>query len=103
MWTTRATQAGAQCADRRWHLEGLHPGFAQRPPDQGVAPHGQWPRESYAHIPMPRMTNTYMSGATDTAEIISRHQEGLCTSNFGGGQVDITWQVRVFCSEAYCR
>ena len=57
----------------------------------GVAPTGNGRRESYAHIPMPRMTNTYMLGGDkDPQEIIASIKKGLYASNFGGGQVDIT-------------
>lgn len=60
-------------------------------------------RESYAHIPMPRMTNTYMmNGAHDPAEIIKSVEKGLYAANFGGGQVDITSGKFVFsAAEAY--
>ncbi|MCW5220871.1 metalloprotease TldD [Verminephrobacter aporrectodeae] len=69
----------------------------------GVAPTGNGRRESYAHIPMPRMTNTYMRGGDrDPAEIIASIKKGLYASNFGGGQVDITSGKFVFsASEAY--
>ena len=64
---------------------------------------GNGRRESYAHIPMPRMTNTYMlGGQNDPAEIIASIQRGLYATNFGGGQVDITSGKFVFsASEAY--
>ncbi len=60
-------------------------------------------RESYAHIPMPRMTNTYMmNGDKDPAEIIKSVKRGLYAANFGGGQVDITSGKFVFsAAEAY--
>ena len=69
----------------------------------GVAPTGNGRRESYAHIPMPRMTNTYMLGGDkDPQEIIGSIKKGLYASNFGGGQVDITSGKFVFsASEAY--
>ena len=69
----------------------------------GGKPTGNGRRESYAHIPMPRMTNTYMLGGTrDPAEIIASIGKGLYASNFGGGQVDITSGKFVFsASEAY--
>lgn len=69
----------------------------------GVAPTGNGRRESYAHIPMPRMTNTYMLGGDkDPAEIVASIQRGLYATNFGGGQVDITSGKFVFsASEAY--
>jgi len=57
----------------------------------GVAPTGNGRRESYAHMPMPRMTNTYMlAGPHDPAEIIASVERGIYAPNFGGGQVDIT-------------
>ncbi len=60
-------------------------------------------RESFAHLPMPRMTNTYMlAGESDPGEIISSVEKGLYAVNFGGGQVDITSGRFVFSlSEAY--
>lgn len=69
----------------------------------GVAPTGNGRRESYAHIPMPRMTNTYMLGGDkDPQEIVASIKKGLYASNFGGGQVDITSGKFVFsASEAY--
>ncbi|AVS73167.1 metalloprotease TldD [Paracidovorax cattleyae] len=69
----------------------------------GVTPTGNGRRESYAHIPMPRMTNTYMLGGDkDPAEIVASIQRGLYATNFGGGQVDITSGKFVFsASEAY--
>jgi TldD protein len=69
----------------------------------GVAPTGNGRRESYAHLPMPRMTNTYMlAGSHDPAEIIASVGKGLYAVNFGGGQVDITSGKFVFsASEAY--
>ncbi len=64
---------------------------------------GNGRRESYAHIPMPRMTNTYMhNGNHDPEEIISSVKNGLYAANFGGGQVDITSGKFVFsAAEAY--
>jgi TldD protein len=64
---------------------------------------GNGRRESYAHIPMPRMTNTYMlNGAHDPAEILASVKSGLFAVNFGGGQVDITSGKFVFsAAEAY--
>jgi TldD protein len=57
----------------------------------GVAPTGNGRRESFAHMPMPRMTNTVMeNGDRDPAEIIASVDDGLYAVNFGGGQVDIT-------------
>ncbi len=69
----------------------------------GMAPTGNGRRESYAHVPMPRMTNTYMlAGDHDPQEIISSVERGLYAVNFGGGQVDITSGKFVFsASEAY--
>ncbi|MHB1515536.1 MAG: metalloprotease TldD [Acidiferrobacteraceae bacterium] len=69
----------------------------------GHAPTGNGRRESYAHIPMPRMTNTYMlAGAQHPEEIIRSVKRGLYAVNFGGGQVDITSGKFVFsASEAY--
>jgi TldD protein len=69
----------------------------------GVAPTGNARRESYAHLPMPRMTNTYMlNGDKDPKEIIASVKHGLCAVNFGGGQVDITSGKFVFSTaEAY--
>src|SRR5207247_662843 len=57
----------------------------------GVPPTGNGRRESFAHVPMPRMTNTVMvNGDRDPAEIIASVDDGLYAVNFGGGQVDIT-------------
>ncbi len=69
----------------------------------GVAPTGNGRRESYAHLPMPRMTNTYMLGGDrDPKEIIASIKRGLYATNFGGGQVDITSGKFVFsASQAY--
>ena len=69
----------------------------------GVKPTGNGRRESYAHIPMPRMTNTYMLGGDkDPKEIVASLKKGLYATNFGGGQVDITSGKFVFsASEAY--
>lgn len=66
-------------------------------------PTGNGRRESYAHIPMPRMTNTYMLGGdTDPREIVASIKKGLYATNFGGGQVDITSGKFVFsASEAF--
>ena len=64
----------------------------------GVAATGNGRRESYAHLPMPRMTNTFMeNGAYDPQEIVSSMKKGLYAVNFGGGQVDITSGNCVFC------
>lgn len=69
----------------------------------GVAPTGNGRRESYAHIPMPRMTNTYMlAGQDDPAAILADLKDGIYAVGFGGGQVDITNGKFVFsCTEAY--
>jgi len=69
----------------------------------GMRSTGNGRRESFAHLPMPRMTNTYMlPGQSDPGEIISSVQRGLYAVNFGGGQVDITNGKFVFsASEAY--
>ncbi len=69
----------------------------------GTASTGNGRRESFAHLPMPRMTNTYMlAGAYDPDEIIASVDKGLYAVNFGGGQVDITSGKFVFsASEAY--
>jgi len=56
-----------------------------------MKPTGNGRRQSYAHVPMPRMTNTYMlSGQRDPAEILASVKNGIYAANFGGGQVDIT-------------
>ncbi|MEE8189927.1 MAG: metalloprotease TldD [Kiloniellales bacterium] len=69
----------------------------------GMAPTGNGRRQSYAHIPMPRMTNTYMlPGDKTPEEILASVGNGLYAVNFGGGQVDITSGKFVFtCTEAY--
>jgi TldD protein len=69
----------------------------------GVAPTGNGRRESFAHLPMPRMTNTYMLGGNHSPEeIIASIDKGIYAPNFGGGQVDITSGKFVFStSEAY--
>ena len=69
----------------------------------GVSPTGNGRRESYAHNPMPRMTNTFMLGGDkEPGEIVESVQDGLYAVNFGGGQVDITSGKFVFsCTEAY--
>ena len=69
----------------------------------GVQPTGNGRRESFAHVPMPRMTNTYMlAGPHDPEEIIASVDQGIYAPNFGGGQVDITSGKFVFsASEAY--
>jgi TldD protein len=69
----------------------------------GMEATGNGRRESYAHAPMPRMTNTYMlSGDKAPEEIVASVDKGLYAVNFGGGQVDITNGKFVFsCTEAY--
>jgi TldD protein len=69
----------------------------------GMKPTGNGRRESHAHVPMPRMTNTYMlAGKHDPKEIIATVRNGLYAVSFGGGQVDITSGKYVFqCTEAY--
>jgi TldD protein len=68
-----------------------------------MRPTGNGRRQSYAHAPMPRMTNTYMlAGQRDPQEIIASVKRGLYAVNFGGGQVDITSGKYVFSmTEAY--
>ncbi len=69
----------------------------------GVDPTGNGRRESYAHAPMPRMTNTYMLGGdADPADLVAGIKDGIWAVGFGGGQVDITNGKFVFsCTEAY--
>jgi len=69
----------------------------------GMEPTGNGRRQSYAHIPMPRMTNTVMmAGDKDPEEILSSVKDGIYAVSFGGGQVDITSGKFVFsCTEAY--
>jgi len=69
----------------------------------GVAPTGNGRRQSYAHAPMPRMTNTYMLGGNNApSDILSDLKDGIYAVGFGGGQVDITNGKFVFsCTEAY--
>jgi len=69
----------------------------------GMKPTGNGRRESYGHVPMPRMTNTYMlAGDRDPQEIIASVKNGIYAVSFGGGQVDITSGKYVFqCTEAY--
>ena len=86
--------------------KGILKGYLQDKPNarlMGGAPTGNGRRESYAHLPMPRMTNTYMlAGEHDPAEIIASVKQGIYAPNFGGGQVDITSGKFVFsASEAY--
>jgi TldD protein len=69
----------------------------------GMQPTGNGRRESFAHAPMPRMTNTFMlAGRDDPAELLGRVKDGVYAKSFGGGQVDITSGKFVFsCTEAY--
>lgn len=69
----------------------------------GVAPTGNGRRESFAHAPMPRMTNTYMLGGDGAPDdLVSQMRDGIYAVGFGGGQVDITNGKFVFsCTEAY--
>ena len=69
----------------------------------GMAPTGNGRRESFAHSPMPRMTNTFMLGGTEEpGALIERVKDGIYAKSFGGGQVDITSGKFVFaCTEAY--
>ncbi len=69
----------------------------------GMKPTGNGRRESFAHVPMPRMTNTYMlAGTRDPEEIIASVKSGIYAVHFGGGQVEITSGKYVFeCTEAY--
>ena len=69
----------------------------------GMAPTGNGRRESFAHAPMPRMTNTFMlTGNDEPDELMSQVKDGIYAKSFGGGQVDITSGKFVFsCTEAY--
>ena len=69
----------------------------------GMEATGNGRRESYAHMPMPRMTNTFMlAGQDDPDDIVASLEDGVYAVNFGGGQVDITNGKFVFqCTEAY--
>ena len=69
----------------------------------GMEPTGSGRRESFAHAPMPRMTNTFMLAGNDNpAELVERVSDGIYAKSFGGGQVDITNGKFVFsCTEAY--
>jgi TldD protein len=69
----------------------------------GVAPTGNGRRQSYAHIPMPRMTNTIMeNGQASPEDVVASMKDGIYAVNFSGGQVDITNGKFVFsCTEAY--
>jgi TldD protein len=86
--------------------DGILTGFMQDRQNarlMGVAPTGNGRRESFAHIPMPRMTNTLMlAGTADPAAIVAEVRDGIYAVGFGGGQVDITSGKFVFsCTEAY--
>jgi TldD protein len=86
--------------------DGILKGYMQDRLNAGlmaVAPTGNGRRESFAHLPMPRMTNTIMlAGDRDPAEILASVDDGLYAANFGGGQVDITSGKFVFsASEAW--
>jgi TldD protein len=96
------------CASQRTVLieDGILRGYIQDATNarlMKMAPTGNGRRESYAHLPMPRMTNTYMlAGDKDPGEIVASIDRGLYAVNFGGGQVDITSGKFVFsASEAY--
>jgi len=69
----------------------------------GLKPSGNGRRQTYAHTPMPRMTNTYMKeGSADPKDLITELKNGIYATGFGGGQVDITNGKFVFsCTEAY--
>jgi len=86
--------------------DGILTGFMQDRQNarlMGVEPTGNGRRESHAHAPMPRMTNTYMMGGdSDPADILADLEDGIYAVGFGGGQVDITNGKFVFsCTEAY--
>ena len=86
--------------------DGILTGFMQDRQNarlMGVPATGNGRRESHAHIPMPRMTNTYMlSGDSDAADLLHDVKDGIYAVGFGGGQVDITNGKFVFsCTEAY--
>ena len=96
------------CASQRNVLieDGILKGYIQDSMNarlMGVKPTGNGRRESYAHVPMPRMTNTYMlAGDKSRDEIVASIKRGLYATNFGGGQVDITSGKFVFsASEAF--
>jgi len=79
----------------------MHDRLSARQMGQRAGGNGR--RESFAHMPMPRMTNTFMEGGKDSkADMIASTKRGLYAANFGGGQVDITNGKFVFqCTEAY--
>jgi len=97
---------GTPCQSTTLIEDGILVGYMQDRQNarlMNMAPTGNGRRQSHAHIPMPRMTNTYMlAGAHDPEEIVAATQKGLYAVNFGGGQVDITSGKFVFsCTEAY--
>jgi len=97
---------GTPCQSTTLIEDGILVGYMQDRQNarlMNMAPTGNGRRQSHAHIPMPRMTNTYMlAGAHDPQEIIANTKKGLYAVNFGGGQVDITSGKFVFsCTEAY--
>ena len=96
------TPTAVHHAHRERRAARLHAGPAQRAPD-GQRPTGNGRRESFAHMTLPRMTNTYMRPGPHAPEDIIRSVErGIYAVNFGGGQVDITSGKFVFsASEAY--
>ena len=86
--------------------DGILTGFMQDRQNarlMGVEPTGNGRRQSFAHVPMPRMTNTYMLGGdSDPADLVAGMKDGIWAVGFGGGQVDITNGKFVFsCTEAY--
>jgi TldD protein len=97
---------GTPCQSTTLIEDGILVGYMQDRQNarlMNMRPTGNGRRQSHAHIPMPRMTNTYMlAGAHDPQEIIAATKKGLYAVNFGGGQVDITSGKFVFsCTEAY--
>lgn len=97
---------GTQSAKNTLIEDGVLVGYMQDRQNarlMGVEPTGNGRRESYAHAPMPRMTNTYMlNGDTDPKDILDGLKDGIYAVGFGGGQVDITNGKFVFsCTEAY--
>ena len=93
----------AQRADRGRHPARLHAGLDERAPDGRRSPPATAAARATPHVPMPRMTNTYMlAGDKPREEIVASIKRGLYATNFGGGQVDITSGKFVFsASEAY--
>jgi len=97
---------GTPCQSTTLIEDGILVGYMQDRQNarlMNMRPTGNGRRQSHAHIPMPRMTNTYMlAGPHDPQEIIAATKKGLYAVNFGGGQVDITSGKFVFsCTEAY--